>query len=119
LESPLPSDELKEVLETINSDQVGVYFDTGNAVANGYNPVKEIEVLDKDIFAVHIKDSYALQLSGLHMGDGDVDFAAIVAALKRIDYDDWLVIDTRGEDEQAVREDIRRLRELWGEEKVT
>lgn len=119
LESPLPANELMAVVQTINSDLVGVYFDTGNAVANGYDPVEEIEVLKKDIFQVHIKDSYSLQLSGLHMGDGDVDFAATVAALTRIGYDEWLMIDTSGEDEQAVREDIRTLRELWVEDKVT
>jgi hexulose-6-phosphate isomerase len=116
LESPLAADELKEVVETINSDQVGVYFDTGNAVANGYDPVEEIEILDKDIFAVHIKDSHSLQLSGLHIGDGDVDFNGSVAALKKVEYDDWLMLETPGDDEAAVQEDIRTLRELWMED---
>jgi len=118
LESPLPADELKKIVGTINSEQVGVYFDTGNAVANGYDPAKEIDVLEKDILAVHIKDCPALQLRGLHIGDGNVDFVATVAALKRIEYDDWLMIDTPGEDEQAVREDIRTLRELCDEDNV-
>ena len=115
LESPLAADELKEVVETINSDQVGVYFDTGNAVANGYDPVEEIEMLEKDIFAVHIKDSHSMQLSSLHMGDGDVDFGGSISALKKVEYDDWLMIETPGDDEAAIREDIKTLRELWKE----
>jgi len=119
LESPLAADELKEVVETINSDQVGVYFDTGNAVANGYDPVEEIEALNKDIFAVHIKDSHSLQLSGLHLGDGDVDFGGSIAALKRVEYDDWLMIETPGDDEAAIEEDIKTVRELWKEDGVS
>lgn len=115
IESPLPADELKEMIQTIDSEQVGVYFDTGNAVANGYDPVEEIETLDQDIFAVHIKDCHSLQLLGLHLGNGDVDFPGSVEALKKIEYDDWLMIETSGDDEEAVKEDIQRLRAFWNE----
>lgn len=108
LEAPLYATELRDLARAAESDHVGVYYDTGNAIALGFDPVEEIVVLDDLIMAVHIKDSID-QLGGLHLGEGHVDHAAAIQAIKGIGYDGWLMLETPGGDLNALRDDIECL----------
>jgi sugar phosphate isomerase/epimerase len=108
LESPLPAEELAKLVDAAGSAQVGVYYDVGNAIYLGFDPAEEIETLDRRILAVHVKDT-AQMLGDAHLGQGRLDLAASLEALKRIGYEGWLMLETPGGDEAAVREDIRIL----------
>lgn len=108
LESPLPAAELEQLVDVARSDCVGVYYDLGNAVALGFDPAREIEVLGGRILAVHVKDS-ANVLGALHLGEGKLDLKAAIETLRRIGYDGWLILETPGGDEHVLQKDINIL----------
>ena len=86
--SPL---EMRQFIDSVGSDMVGVYFDTGNVVFSGY-PEHWINILGKRIKKVHFKD-YRRNPGGLNafvdLLAGDVDWKAVMAAFKNIGYEGW------------------------------
>ena len=90
--SPL---EMKQFIDAVGSDYVGSYFDVGNVVHSGY-PEHWIEVLGSRIKKVHFKD-YRRQAGGLHgfvdLLAGDVDYPAVVKALEKIGYNNYVTAE--------------------------
>ena len=87
--SPL---EMKQFVEQFDSLRVGVYFDAGNTLACGY-PEHWIPVLGDHIKRVHFKDyrRAAGSVDGFcDLLSGDIDWPAVVGALKAIGYDGWV-----------------------------
>ncbi len=86
--SPL---EMRQFIDSVGSDLVGVYFDTGNVVFSGY-PEHWINILGKRIKKVHFKD-YRRNPGGLNafvdLLAGDVDWKAVMAAFKNVGYEGW------------------------------
>ena len=112
LESPLPAEELAGMVDAVGSEHMGVYYDVGNALYLGYDPAAEIDLLGSRIVGMHVKDTDT-DLGDSHLGEGRVDLGAAVAAMRRVGYDGWLMLETSHQDgDAAVREDIRTLREL-------
>jgi len=67
---------------------VAVYYDVRNSTDNGYDVPAEIPFLKEKIRQIHFKDGGAL------LGQGKVNFRAIVPALKAIGYRGWIVLET-------------------------
>lgn len=91
--------EMRELLDRVNSAWVGAYLDVGNAMAFGY-PQDWIETLGPRIVRVHVKDFRldAGETGGFcPLGEGDVDWAAVMTALRRIGYDGPLTYEGKGE----------------------
>ena len=92
LVSPL---EMKQFIDTVNSEFVGSYFDVGNVVYNGY-PEHWIEILGSRIKKVHFKD-YRREAGGLHgfvdLLAGDVDYPVVVKALESIGYNNYVTAE--------------------------
>lgn len=90
--SPL---ETKRFLDEIGSPYVGAYFDVGNIIYIGY-PDQWIDILGPRIKKLHFCDCRAEQ-AGLGMFvdlfEGSVDFDAVMAAVRRIGYDDWATVE--------------------------
>lgn len=90
--SPL---EMKAFLDEIGSDHVGSYFDVGNVVYSGY-PEHWIQILGERIKKVHFKD-YRREVGGLagfvDLLAGDVDYPAVVAALREIGYTNYVTAE--------------------------
>ncbi len=86
--SPL---EMRQFIDSVGSDKVGVYFDTGNVVFSGY-PEHWIRILGKRIKKVHFKD-YRRNPGGLNafvdLLAGDVNWKEVMQAFKDIGYDGW------------------------------
>lgn len=83
--SPL---EMCRFIDSFKSGYVGSYFDVGNCVAFGY-PEQWIRILGKRIKKVHFKDFRAAvgNANGfVDLFEGDVNWPAVVAALKGIGY---------------------------------
>ena len=82
---------MRQFVDQFGSRRIGVYFDAGNCVINGY-PEHWIEMLGRRIVAVHVKNFTRNDCGGgLHgFGDdllkGNVDWKAVFAALKQINY---------------------------------
>lgn len=83
--SPL---EMRNFIDAAGSAYVGAYFDAGNVVHSGY-PEQWVRILGERIKKVHFKD-YRRQAGGLHgfvdLLAGDVDYKAVVKALRDIGY---------------------------------
>ena len=83
--------EFRTFIDQFSSPHIGSYFDVGNVVINGY-PQHWIEILGPRIAAVHVKNFKREDAGGLLHGfgddllDGDVDFPAVKAALRKIKY---------------------------------
>lgn len=90
--SPL---EMRAFIDAVGSEWVQAYFDVGNAVLNGY-PEQWIHILGKRIRGVHLKDFRrgSARLDGfVDLLSGDVDWPAVIAALREVGYDGWLTAE--------------------------
>lgn len=90
--SPL---ELRDFIDKIHSEYVGVYFDVGNVVFAGY-PEQWIRILKQRIKKVHFKD-YRREVGGLagfvDLLAGDVNYPEVMKALKEVGYDDYVTAE--------------------------
>lgn len=90
--SPL---EMKRFIETINSPCVKCYFDAGNVLQFGY-PEQWVHILGAHIAKVHVKDfdTSIGNITGFKaLFHGELDFAALVASLKKCGYDGYLTAE--------------------------
>ncbi len=102
--------ELANLLALTDPNLLGVCFDTGHYRFAGGDPVRAIRELDGRIWHMHFKDCHpdiAQQSRDenwdyftavnhgvfCELGQGEVDFTAVKAALKAIGYDDWIVVE--------------------------
>ena len=89
--SPL---EMRDFVDAAG-DGVYAYFDAGNVLVSGY-PDHWIDILGKRICKVHVKDfkNKIGNITGfVDLFAGDVDFKAVMAALRRIGYDDFITAE--------------------------
>jgi inosose dehydratase len=103
-------EQTAEVQRVLDGCGIGLCLDTGHLLIGGTDPVGLAERAGDRIAHVHAKDvddsiaaevragrrTYTDAVSGgmyRPIGDGDVDFAAVAAALRRHDYDGWWVLE--------------------------
>lgn len=90
--SPL---EFRRFIQEIDSPLVGVYFDVGNALRTGV-PQDWIRILGSAIKRVHLKDfrTSVGNINGfVNLLEGDVEWPAVIDALKGVGYDSWLTAE--------------------------
>lgn len=90
--SPL---EMRNFLGEIGSPWVKAYFDVGNVVYTGF-PEQWIRILGNRIAKVHFKDYVRADGTANGFVDilkGDVDYEAVMVALKEVGYDDWVTAE--------------------------
>ena len=102
--------EVERLMTMTNPDILGLVFDTGHYSFGGGNPVEGIKKHADRIWHVHFKDhdpavaqkSREEAWDGpesvgqgvfCELGQGDVDFPAVLATLKDIEYDGWIVVE--------------------------
>jgi sugar phosphate isomerase/epimerase len=90
------AEQMLAMIEMVGSPDLGVYYDTGNAPYQGFDNIDQIGKLGKHIFQIHVKEI------GAEMGEGKLDFPTIFAAIKKIGYDGWLVLETEAHDDAAA-----------------
>ncbi len=90
--SPL---EMRQFIAQFDSEWVGAYFDVGNTLALGY-PEHWIRILGGQIGRVHLKD-YRRAVGSVdgfvEILSGDVNWPAVMDALRGIGYDGWLTAE--------------------------
>jgi hexulose-6-phosphate isomerase len=100
--SPL---EAADLIDRINSPYVGFYLDTGNVLAYGY-PEDWVATLGGRIARVHAKD-YDLRRPGLAgfcpLGEGSVNWPAVVQGLAACGYDGPLTYEGGGDPTEVCR----------------
>lgn len=97
--SPL---EFRAFLDEVNSPRVGCYFDVGNVLLLGY-PEQWIRILGERIVRVHFKD-FQKKIGTLDgfcpLLEGDVDYPAVMSALKATGYDGPVTAEFFGVEDQ-------------------
>jgi inosose dehydratase len=87
VESPEELDRLME------RTRIGFCPDTAHLAAGGGDPAALIRRYTDRLRHVHLKDIALGSLQFLPLGQGDLDFRDIVAAVREADYDSWLVVE--------------------------
>jgi sugar phosphate isomerase/epimerase len=111
IENTLSAKQNLEILERIAHPAVRVYYDVGNSTRNGYDVPSELRLLKDRIACIHFKDGRN------YLGEGQIQFNPIAAAIKDIGYRGWIVMETSNPSKDAVA-DARRnatfIRTLFG-----
>jgi sugar phosphate isomerase/epimerase len=89
LEDTISARDNVRIMERTKSPAVLTYYDVGNSTENGFNVVEEIHWLGrKRICEVHLKDNPH------YLGQGKIDFPAVIAALNDIGFAEWAELET-------------------------
>jgi len=105
--SPL---EFAKYIDEFESPWIRSYFDVGNVALYGY-PQDWIRTLGPRIVKLHIKDFSWRKLVGKWeaLGEGDIDWRAIYAALNEIGFKGTATVELAGGDAPYLKETCRRL----------
>jgi L-ribulose-5-phosphate 3-epimerase len=115
--------ELLQFLNDLPARNVAVNFDPANMILYGSgDPIDAINILDRHIRHVHIKDAVASDNPGadwghvMPVGSGQVDFSEMLGALSDIDYIGPLAIeqDSARRSIPEIQSAIEYLRDLSG-----
>lgn len=108
---------LLRTIEDLGGENVGINFDTGNLILYGKgNPVDALDVFGKYVRDFHCKDG-VYPTDGRHlgheraMGEGKVDWPALVKKLKEIGYDGPMTIEREISGEQQAI-DIKKAKDM-------
>ena len=100
LETDLAPIPFANLLDSINSKNVTVNYDTGNSAALGYDPDEEFKSYGHKITDLHIKDRL-LGTGPVQLGAGDVNFSKIFDLLSKYKYK-GIIIFQAYRDEEGV-----------------
>jgi L-ribulose-5-phosphate 3-epimerase len=110
LEDTLSAEDNVRIMERSQSPSVLVYYDVGNSTEAGFDPVKEIRWLGKDrICQFHLKDNPH------YLGDGSIQFAPIVQAIRDIGFSGYANLETdapSGQLEADMRRNLTYIRDV-------
>lgn len=104
--------EKARYIDEAGSEIVGSYFDVGNVVR--YSPPETwIPILGKRIKKLDIKDYGAEKKFGHDLLEGDVDWAAVMAELRKIGYSGWGTAEIPGGGEERLAHISKRMSEIF------
>lgn len=105
-------ERLRDYVDGLASPWVGVYYDLGNA--QKFSPSERwIRVLGRRIVKLDVKDWGVAGGFG-KIGDGDVDWAAVRAALDAIGFTGWATAEVAGGDAARLTDIAGRMRHVLG-----
>ena len=99
--------ELRDFVDSFESDKLGVYLDIGNLIGYQQHPPHWIELLNSRIKRVQIKDfqenfDWTGSFSFCDLGAGDVPWKETVSALKSIQYNSTIIAEMLPWDETIL-----------------
>ena len=94
LESDLSAIQLKEFLDEVDLENIGVLYDLGNATAMGFDIESELKLLYPLIEEVHIKDRYINNGISDRLGMANTSFDKAIKILKKSFWNGSLVLET-------------------------
>ncbi len=102
VENYLDGAQNARILERINHESVQIYFDVYNTgVTKGHNVPADIHLLRGRIAQFHFKNGPD------YLDSGKLQFGPIAAAIQKIEYQGWIVLETSSPSKNAVA-DARR-----------
>jgi L-ribulose-5-phosphate 3-epimerase len=102
-------EDIAAVVDAVGSPAVGVYYDPGNAVRSGHDPLAAIPKLGGRIRQIHVKE-----IRGIYLGEGAVPWPGILEALRGIGYSGWLMLETEAtaDPKTAAKRNLETMRKL-------
>lgn len=123
-------EETRLLMDRVDPDLVGLCLDTGHWMYGGGDPVKAVSEYGERVRCLHFKDCdlsirelaqkermdyFAAVAAGVfcELGQGGVDFPAVIAGVTRYGYDGWAVVeqDILTDDLAAPRQSAKRNRD--------
>ena len=104
IESYLSAEEHMEIIQQVGSKNLKVYYDFRNSADAGYDAIKEIKWLGKDMICeLHMKEN------GFRLGEGTMDWKKISGTLMEMEYygDGWMQIESANPKGADVTESYR------------
>jgi len=89
------ADDFKKVGRGLDmaADIARTHGHTAHLVASGIDPVAAIDRYGDRLKHVHFKDLSTKTNQFTPLGEGDIDFVAVLAAMRRASYDSWLLVE--------------------------
>jgi sugar phosphate isomerase/epimerase len=110
------ADQFLELMKHLDSPAVGMNFDVGHAFCVGDDPATTIPRVARYIRHFHLEDIAATRVHHhLIPGDGAIDFAAVLRAIRALDYQGWVTIELYPyveDPDEAARRALRRIQEV-------
>jgi len=82
-----------EVEKIFTRSRIGFCPDTAHLAAGGGDPAALIRRYPDRIKHVHLKDLDTATTTFLPLGEGEIDFTDVLAAVREVGYDSWLVVE--------------------------
>jgi L-ribulose-5-phosphate 3-epimerase len=102
LEDTISAKDNVRIMERTKSSAVLTYYDVGNSTREGFDIISEIRWLGRErICEVHLKDNPHF------LGQGTIDFTAVVKALADIGFDQWAQLETSSPT-KSIEADMKR-----------
>ena len=116
VENTISAQDNLRLIERARSRAVQVYYDVGNSTGGGFDIIREIHQLgSKNICQFHLKDNPH------YLGEGSIDFGAVLHAISDIDFQGWANLETDNPS-RSVEADMKRnltyIKRLMTEKKV-
>jgi sugar phosphate isomerase/epimerase len=109
LEDTISARDNVRIMERTKSPAVLTYYDVGNSTKNGFSVVEEIRWLGAPrICEVHLKDNPHF------LGQGTIDFPAVVDALADIGFSQWAQLETECPTGSVEKDMARNLAYIRG-----
>ena len=77
----------------MDSCSIGFCPDTAHLVASGIDPVEAIERYGDRLQHVHLKDLSQKTGQFTPLGEGDINFPAVLEAIRKTNYASWLMVE--------------------------
>ncbi len=103
--------------DQVQDPDLGYNMDTGWTLLQREYPPVAIHKLGRRLMNVHMRDIDGQMRSFVHIGEGVMDFSAIIATLKQIGFDGFVSIEQDkhpGDMRETCRRYLRLMRELIG-----
>lgn len=113
LEDTISAEDNVRIMDRSRSVSVLVYYDVGNSTRAGFDVLKEIRWLGKDrICQFHLKDNPH------YLGEGDIQFPAIIQAIREIGFSGYANLETDAHPNQLeadMRRNLAYIRKVMGQ----
>ena len=107
----LSAPEMAQYIDDFKSPNVVAYFDVGNVVEYGY-PQEWIRDLGPRIAKIHIKEYAKPKRFSYALGEGEIKWPAVVAALQEIGYKGWVTAEVGLGDLTQMKDVVNRMSRL-------
>jgi L-ribulose-5-phosphate 3-epimerase len=112
--------EMARYVDEFASPWVKAYLDVGNMIFYGY-PQDWVRTLGPRIVRIHVKDFQLDRGKGQffwkNLGEGDVDWPAVRAALAEVKYEGWVTTEISGGDAAYLKDVVARLDRIFAGQK--